>query len=184
MALFGAIIAVGLGPALWLGAQFGHIAVDPAVPKAPITADSTRDNAPGRAGAAVDEAGLDTRLNVVPDKPVNPGVGRQLVPLSNTPSARPSGSPSAIEQPQRTPSVAPSTPAPTTPTRSSAPPSPPPPESTTPPATEPPASSEPTEPAEPTDEPSTPADIPTTDAGTPTDVATEPVPPVTQNRQV
>src|SRR4051794_20370842 len=37
MALFGAIVAVGLGPALWLGAQFGRLDAPPPVPPASVS---------------------------------------------------------------------------------------------------------------------------------------------------
>jgi hypothetical protein len=160
MALFGAIIAVGLGPALWLGAQFGQISVDPAAPAPPITVDADRGNAPGRAGAAVDDAGLDDSKKVVQD---DTGVDRELVPLSSTPSSRPSSrAPRVQPTPTRSPSSSPTRLVPS-PSRSTAPTSTPPTESTsTPPETQP---------SEPVVLPSTPVDTPTTDAGTPTDDA-------------
>ena len=37
VALFGAIVAVGLGPALWLGAQFGRFDVAPAGTPVPVS---------------------------------------------------------------------------------------------------------------------------------------------------
>ena len=53
MALFAAIIAVGLGPALWLGAQFGQIPPGPAVPTTAIVKDQAERVSGG--GAAADE---------------------------------------------------------------------------------------------------------------------------------
>jgi len=109
MALFGAIVAVGLGPALWLGAQFGSATVTPVRPPAVIEAN--QDNkAPGGAGAATEEPAR-----------VAPKPKSQYVPLSATPSARASAS--ATSEPTRpddpdtdptttepTPSAGPSTP--------------------------------------------------------------------------
>lgn len=54
LALFGAIVAVGLGPALWLGAQFGDVAVSPTAPPAVIS--EQHPDAGGGAGAAPDES--------------------------------------------------------------------------------------------------------------------------------
>ena len=79
LALFGAIVAVGLGPALWLGAQFGSATVTPSRPPAVIEAN--QDKASGGAGAAPEET-----ARTAP-KPTS-----QYVPLSGTPSARPSAS--------------------------------------------------------------------------------------------
>lgn len=78
MALFGAIIAVGLGPALWLGAQFGDVDGTPATPPA-VVSEQNAEKAPGRAGAAPDEEPI-----------VEPTKRTRYVPLSGTPSARPS----------------------------------------------------------------------------------------------
>jgi cytoskeletal protein RodZ len=79
MALFGAIVAVGLGPALWLGAQFGSATVTPERPPA-IEANQDQ-KAPGGAGAAPDESAAS-----------KPKRKSGYVPLSSTPSARPSAS--------------------------------------------------------------------------------------------
>jgi hypothetical protein len=79
VALFGAIVAVGLGPALWLGAQFGTATVVPERPPAVVEANQDQ-KAPGGAGAA-------------PEDPVaKPKTTSRYVPLSGTPSARPSAS--------------------------------------------------------------------------------------------
>jgi hypothetical protein len=81
MALFGAIVAVGIGPALWLGAQFGNLDVSPSRPPT-VVSEQNIDKAPG-AGAAAE----------VPEtEPTSP---TRYVPLSGTPSARPSSSATA-----------------------------------------------------------------------------------------
>ena len=84
VALFGAIVAVGLGPALWLGAQFGSATV---VPDRPATVVDANQNtkAPGRAGAAPDDQQQESA----------PKPRSQYVPLSGTPSARPSANASS-----------------------------------------------------------------------------------------
>ena len=55
MALFGAIVAVGLGPALWLGAQFGNIAVSPSTPPAVDRASRTQEAPAAVPGAAPED---------------------------------------------------------------------------------------------------------------------------------
>jgi hypothetical protein len=109
VALFGAIVAVGLGPALWLGAQFGTATVTPDRPPAVVEANQDK-KAPGGAGAAREDP-------VAEPKPKS-----QYVPLSATPSVRPSASTEAVpagadddpdNQPattEPTPSSGPSTP--------------------------------------------------------------------------
>ncbi len=79
VALFGAIVAVGLGPALWLGAQFGNVSVAPSAPPA-IVGEQRVDTgkAPGGAGAAP------------ADPVVEPTRRSGRMPLSSTRSARPS----------------------------------------------------------------------------------------------
>ena len=82
MALFGAIVAVGIGPALWLGAQFGNLDVAPNSPPS-VVSEQKADKAPGGAGAA-------------PEEPTTEPTKRmRYVPLSGTPSARPSSSATA-----------------------------------------------------------------------------------------
>src|SRR3954452_1388684 len=54
LALFGAIIAVGLGPALWLGAQFGRLPAPPNMPATVVVEDTGR-TVPGGAGAGADQ---------------------------------------------------------------------------------------------------------------------------------
>jgi hypothetical protein len=72
MALFGAIIAVGLGPAMWLGAQFGNASDLPAKPPA-VTSEhkpqQDRSNG-GAAGSAPDDPSVvvdtDPRADIQP----------------------------------------------------------------------------------------------------------------------
>ena len=56
LALFGAIIAVGLGPAMWLGAQFGNVAGTPGQPPAVTVQQDSR----GGVGAAAPDDQSDT----------------------------------------------------------------------------------------------------------------------------
>jgi hypothetical protein len=86
LALFGAIVAVGLGPALWLGAQFGSATATPE--RAPAIEANQDQKAPGGAGAAPDEQAA-----------IKPKPKSGYVPLSSTPSARPSAS-STTEAPE------------------------------------------------------------------------------------
>jgi hypothetical protein len=67
MALFGAIVAVGLGPAMWLGAQFGAMAAAPSRPPA-VSSEQQPNHAPaqqtgGAAGSAPEDPSvvLDTK---------------------------------------------------------------------------------------------------------------------------
>jgi hypothetical protein len=77
VALFGAIVAVGLGPALWLGAQFGSVSVDPVAPPAVVGEQKVdTGKAPGAAGAAPEDAATE------------PTRRAQYVPIAPTPSAR------------------------------------------------------------------------------------------------
>lgn len=121
MALFGAIIAVGLGPAMWLGAQFG-VAPDPTRPPA-IVVD--RVQAPGGAGAGeTPEATariLDTNADTDPGprtvrKPA--GIRKQGVTPTTTgpaprqssagPTGPPGADPTASTEATATPGTSPS----------------------------------------------------------------------------
>jgi hypothetical protein len=136
MALFGAIIAVGLGPALWLGAQFGSVGSTPVSPPA-VVSEQNAEKAPGGAGAAPDEEPI-----AEPTKPT------RYKPLSGTPTARPSAT-AKTDKPEPAKSSEPvAEPSP------SDDPTTPPTESTTSPATEP--GDDGTEP--PTTDPGTPAE--------------------------
>ena len=89
MALFGAIVAVGLGPALWLGAQFGNVSVTPDAPPAIVGEQrvDTGKSSGGAAGQAPEEAAIE------------PTRRSGYLPLSGIPSARPSATaePAAVE---------------------------------------------------------------------------------------
>jgi hypothetical protein len=110
MALFGAIIAVGLGPAMWLGAQFGVVDVTPARQNTTSIVDEAR--APGGEGAGtvpddgprVLDADADTPpLTVVtpstrPSRaaaPTRTAKPTTVPPTSTSPGAEPSASTSA-----------------------------------------------------------------------------------------
>jgi hypothetical protein len=97
MALFGAIVAVGLGPALWLGAQFGRFDVAPPSPPVPVdrTHDDTTQLMGGTAGGGNETGDDSTPVGVTPRTHVRPAKA--------TPSATPSSSPTDI-----TPSASPS----------------------------------------------------------------------------
>jgi hypothetical protein len=142
MALFGAIVAVGLGPAMWLGAQFGAMAATPSRPPA-VSSELQPNQAPtqqkgGAAGSA----------------PEDPSVVLHTKPGANyrPPHSTPSPSPSASSTPDR-PDPGDSTTDPTEATSSPSPtgePSTPPTEST----------------SEPTDPPTVPPSPPPTDTET------------------
>jgi len=82
MALFGAIVLVGLGPALWLGAQFGDGAGAATKPPAVTSEVKANQDQGGVAGAAPEDQPVvvDTRQR------------GDMVPLSGTPTATPSAS--------------------------------------------------------------------------------------------
>lgn len=87
MALFGAIIAVGLGPALWLGAQFGDGAGAATKPPAVTSEVQANQDQGGVAGAAPEDPPA-----IVDTKPRG-----ELEPVSGTARATPSASPSATK---------------------------------------------------------------------------------------
>lgn len=110
MALFGALVAVGIGPALWLGAQFGSIDVAPTRP--PTVVSEQADKAPGGAGAAPEEPATEPTRHT------------RFVPLSGTPSARQSTSaPADAGEPDDQATTQPTTP--TEPTETDDPTTPP-----------------------------------------------------------
>jgi hypothetical protein len=87
VALFGAIVAVGLGPALWLGAQFGRFDAPP--PRAPASVDQQHSDAAqlmGGSGAGDSETGADN------DDPIRTTPRAHVIPLTTSPSASPSTS--------------------------------------------------------------------------------------------
>jgi hypothetical protein len=141
MALFGAIVAIGLGPAMWLGAQFGQATLSPERPPA-VTSVRNEVEAP-RGGSGAGDA--PTEAEAIRTEPKS-----NTEPLNRTKNARPAGSKSASPSPS--PSDGPSTPPSDPPTQD--PPDPgesettPPTESSTPPQ-EPPKDEEPDVPPEP-----------------------------------
>jgi hypothetical protein len=105
MALFGAIIAVGLGPAMWLGAQFGNVSDVPSAPPA-VRSEHRPDHAQdkgGAAGSAPEDptAVLDTdpRADIKPlndpARPQRSASNTTTSPGKDKPSAEPSESSSA-----------------------------------------------------------------------------------------
>jgi hypothetical protein len=72
LALFGAIVAVGLGPAMWLGAQFGTVAGTPARPPAVVGEQHVSpDRLAGGTGAGAEATG-DSVINATPQSAVVP----------------------------------------------------------------------------------------------------------------
>ncbi|GIM69653.1 hypothetical protein Aau02nite_37120 [Amorphoplanes auranticolor] len=126
MALFGAIIAVGLGPAMWLGAQFGQVTLSPERPPAVTTVQNDVEAPRGGSGAG----DAPTEAEAIRTEPK-----ADTEPLTRTKNARPAGtksptpSPSTSEKPSTPPTdpVSSDTPDPgdngtTPPTESSTPP--------------------------------------------------------------
>jgi hypothetical protein len=103
MALFGAIVAVGLGPALWLGVQFGGLQIFTERPPLVSEQRPGDQNLVGGRGAAA-------------DSPADPVLGStprsNVLPITSSPSATPSGtrsaSPTRSSGPSRSPSAQPS----------------------------------------------------------------------------
>jgi hypothetical protein len=93
VALFGAIVAVGLGPAMWLGAQFGHFEVAPA--RQPVPVDRTHADTTqlmgGSGGGGANEPGDDNNSSPVRTKP-----RAHIEPMTTSRSASPSSSPTDI----------------------------------------------------------------------------------------
>src|SRR5690349_23003546 len=110
MALFGAIIAIGLGPAMWLGAQFGQVTLPPERPPA-VTSVQNAETPRGGSGAG----DAPTEAEAIRTEPKS-----DSKPLYRTKNARPkatkpsSPAPSASDEPS-TPPVKPSSPAPSVP---------------------------------------------------------------------
>src|SRR3954468_14274200 len=104
VALFGAIVAVGLGPALGVGAQIGQVPVAPPLPSTSVVGGDTA-RAPGGRAAAVD--------------PVRPGPRGESAdtapPVIGTPPPRPAGVVTMTKTTTRVPSPAATSPAATSP---------------------------------------------------------------------
>jgi hypothetical protein len=118
VALFGAIVAVGLGPAMWLGAQFGAIGATPTRP--PAVGSDQANQAPaqqkgGEAGSAPENPSV-----VLETKP-----RAHYRPLNSTPSPHPSASSSASAKPDPDDSTTEPTKTTTSPSPSSEPSTPP-----------------------------------------------------------
>jgi hypothetical protein len=99
MALFGAIVAVGLGPALWLGAQFGRLDAPPPVPPASVS-----EQHPGSeqllGGSGAGDNAVDDTATVIPTTP-----RAHDVPLHRGRSTKPSASSSADPDASPSPSA-------------------------------------------------------------------------------
>jgi hypothetical protein len=107
MALFGAIVAVGLGPAMWLGAQFGHQIETPAKPAA-VTSEHSAAARPadkGGEGAGSVPTGTDTDSDLPTErteiKPFATPTSRAPIHLAPTPTATattraPAGNPTGV----------------------------------------------------------------------------------------
>jgi hypothetical protein len=150
MALFGAIVAIGLGPAMWLGAQFGQVTLTPERPPAVVVNEEVK--AP-KGGAGAGDA-PDDQPQVIRTEPK-----ADNQPLGSTRNARParvkpSPSPSESDEPSTPPTEAATKPPAGEPTEEESDP----PESSTPPDANPPTEDDPDDPPAP-----------------PTDAETEPV---------
>jgi hypothetical protein len=107
-ALFGAIVAVGLGPAMWLGVRLGAVEVAPSKPPAVVGEHTSGpDRLLGGTGA-----GDDSPLGEEPEVAATPR-GRVLPPTKKPSPSATSTSPVATTS--ATPSSTPSTDQPTTP---------------------------------------------------------------------
>jgi len=114
MALFGAIVAVGLGPAMWLGAQFGAMGTLPSRPPAVSSEQQPNSSAAQQKGGEAGSAPEDPSV-VLQTKPK-----AHYRPLDSTPSPSPSASrtthtpdlddPTTEPTPSSSPSEKPSTP--------------------------------------------------------------------------
>lgn len=129
LALFGAIIAVGLGPAMWLGVQFGEAGAVTTPPPAAVTSQTGNDLQPARGGlGAGDEPGQTETVRTEPkanSKPLK--INRNPRPVTTSPSPTPSASDSPAPEPSTSSSASPPPSDPTDPpTESSTPPSDPP----------------------------------------------------------
>lgn len=100
LALFGAIVAVGLGPALWLGAQFGSIQIAPSRPPVVSEQNSGPEQLLGGSGAGDNPAGTENEvIRSTPQADVKqittaPTGRRQTSPAPERTTDRPRPSPS------------------------------------------------------------------------------------------
>ena len=94
MALFGAIVAIGLGPAMWLGVQFGEVTLSPDRPPAvtPVQNEVAPRGGSGAGDAPADAEAIDTEPKSQ-TRPLSPVTnGRPITTKS------PSSSPSASDE--------------------------------------------------------------------------------------
>lgn len=118
MALFGAIVAIGLGPALWLGAQFAQAAQFPVAPP-PVTVQSTDRNDPLSGLVQPENPGTEpVKPRIVPAGPPARGHGGAADPLVPSPSPSRSSEPTPSAPPSQSPSPAASSSSPSTPASS------------------------------------------------------------------
>ena len=148
MALFGAIVAVGLGPAMWLGAQFGESTLSPGRPPAVTVQQNSPVEPKGGAGAG--DAPVD-QTQVIRTEPRARTETIRTGPKAKPPVTSPSPAPSSSSEPATDPAT--STPPADDDSQE---PSTPPVEETTDPAT--PPTEESTEPPAPPDPPTTDSD--------------------------
>lgn len=108
LALFGAIVAVGLGPAMWLGAQFGHVSGIPQAPPAvTVQQNEQRVQEPvskGGVGAAAPENPTEV-LQTRPRSNIEPLGAPRTHRSSAQPSDTPSGSPDVTPSTSASPSA-------------------------------------------------------------------------------
>src|SRR5687767_419440 len=109
MALFGAIVAIGLGPAMWLGVQFGQVTLSPERPPAVTTVQNEVEAPRGGSGAGDAPTGAEA-IRTEPKADTEP--------LTRTKNARPATTKSPAPSPSE--SEKPSTP-PTDPVSSDTP---------------------------------------------------------------
>ncbi|MFG1608900.1 hypothetical protein [Actinoplanes sp. NPDC049265] len=92
MALFGALVAIGLGPALWLGVQIGDVTVSP--PKPPVVQSEQKQSVTNpRGGEAAGAA--DPEPVTVPE----PQRKARNMPMTEPPRPKPSKTTKAPESP-------------------------------------------------------------------------------------
>jgi hypothetical protein len=110
IALFGAIVAVGLGPALWLGAQFGRFDVAPPSPPVPVGRTHDTTQLMGGTAGGENQTGADNTPVATARVHVRPArTTRSAKPSSSPTATTPSASPSADDSSSPSPSPSDST---------------------------------------------------------------------------
>ncbi|NMO55540.1 hypothetical protein HH310_30690 [Actinoplanes sp. TBRC 11911] len=102
VALFGAIVAVGLGPALWLGVQFG------AVEQPPINHQPAVIQQKPAGTELFGGTGAGQPTNTPEDHEIRTTPHRNADPVTRTPSRKPTPSPSPSAEPEPSKSSSPS----------------------------------------------------------------------------